>query len=824
MTNSSDHSFNDLYNTLMEYNFLKPAVPAFGKEPALDKVRSLVNAGGLQLPAQFRTAYSDPLEHRLTGLFERLKAGDSDWVNTLESLTGSVYQQMPGKMTADLHRFLAVISNFYRSFLDSSKRVRLNLPLLEVLPPLAVFQSDPQNGPFTITVEQVKSMIGGCVGVVSLPATFAGHPFLYGSLAHETGGHDVLHANPKLLPEIRKGVYSLFTGNSDWQGVLWDYWMDEVASDVYGLLNIGPSFGVNLAALLAVFIGQFAKQPPKSPLLRTYSGSDGQGYMDDHPTDILRLALAQGVIGALKGLTPAIANRYIAQLDELATICAPAASTVELEGFARVKSGKTVNFNNSVPLDQMQLAARKVGNYIATAAFDALAGHSIQDIETWDDADESAASHIASSLLAGNPVNGAGDDAQIIAGMTLALLQQPGNYQKFNELVNAALDDSFNHDPYWALPSGKNFILRSTRKLPAAASGIDPYAERIIDYNPLDADFNLMFNLGIVTSHAIKPIPWPNKSNTPQIVNFTPVQGAPLPKCDCVLITWTAAEANAMAAALTPGYVAMPPTGHTGNHVWYKYTHKFSEYVPGLTGHSPSMQSQDLGKYFLISLNGKKVLCFKSSLHLARDGQSMPVKDLFKQIAKETGASLIITTGTACAIGSKFILGDAVIATTVRFDCMGRFKNESFNGKTFNSNFKFNNGSIMARTNGKLIGANASQLPASNRAPKIFYGDTVLGEPNVVVTTDIFAYDDATNHYGLQGLGSMVEMDDAVLALACEELGSKAPHWLSIRNASDPQVSATFDKDQAAKIYEKYGYWTSLTSVIASWACVLEMQ
>ena len=93
-----------------------------------------------------------------------------------------------------------------------------------------------------------------------------------------------------------------------------------------------------------------------------------------------------------------------------------------------------------------------------------------------------------------------------------------------------------------------------------------------------------------------------------------------------------------------------------------------------------------------------------------------------------------------------------------------------------------------------------------------------------MVTTDIFAYDDATNHYGLQGLGSMVEMDDAVLALACEELGNNAPHWLSIRNASDPQVSATFDKDQAAKIYEKYGYWTSLTSVIASWACVLEMQ
>ncbi|HKC95574.1 MAG TPA: hypothetical protein VKB81_16270 [Nitrospira sp.] len=118
-------------------------------------------------------------------------------------------------------------------------------------------QSNPQNGPFTITVENIHSLIDGKVGVVSLPVSFAGHPFLYGSLAHETGGHDVLHANAKLLPEIRSGVYQLFTGSSTRQGVLWDYWMDEVASDVYGLLNIGPTFGVNLSALLAVFIGQF---------------------------------------------------------------------------------------------------------------------------------------------------------------------------------------------------------------------------------------------------------------------------------------------------------------------------------------------------------------------------------------------------------------------------------------------------------------------------------------------------------------------------------------------------------------------------------------
>src|SRR5205085_8466594 len=105
------------------------------------------------------------------------------------------------------------------------------------------------------------------------------------------------------------------------------------------------------------------------------------------------------------------------------------------------------------------------------------------------------------------------------------------------------------------------------------------------------------------------------------------------------------------------------------------------------------------------------------------------------------------------------------------------------------------------------------------RSPRIYSGLTVLDEPNIVVTTDIFAYDDSTNHYQLQGKGSMVEMDDAVLALACNDLGGSFD-WLAIRNASDPQVGADLTKGDAAKIYADYGYWTSLTSVLACWAVV----
>jgi nucleoside phosphorylase len=809
----------------MKTNFMKSAVPAFGRKPVYNKVSGMVSKAAPLLPAVFQAAYVKPLETHLQSVFSRTN-GDPDFI---ETLTGAVYEHGIKGESLPLHRFLAVISDLYLSFLDESKRAHLDIPLQEVLPPLAVLQSSPDSGPFTVPVDDTGSMLGAKVGVVSIPATFGSHPLLFGSLTHETGGHDVIHADTKLMPQLRAGVYNLFKGQDGAVfGLLWDYWMDEAAADVYGMLNMGPTFASNLAALLAVFIGQMENPHPARPALRTQSGADDSGALDVHPTDILRLALAQGVISALAGLSAPTRNRYIAEIDELAAYLAPGATTVELMGSARVDSGRSNNFNQSFSLSDLRASARAVGAYIATAKFDALAGHSVQDIETWDDADENTAASIATLLRAGKTIVNAGDDAQTIAGLTLAVLDQPQRYAEFSTLANDALDASFLADPYWGVPGPDNFILLPSKKKmpsPGTGEGVDPYAAWIIDFNPLEQDTMAIGGVapGIVTSHAINAIPWPSGLNPTAVpMSSVPSPSDPLPKADIVLITWTAAEANAMAMSLTPGYIAMPPSHSTKNNGWYPYASKYNSYVPNLSKGSPALEAKNLGKYFFTKIGGQKVLCFKSSLHLARDTKEMPVKDLFKQIAKETGAKLIITTGTAGAIGSRFVLGDAVIATKARFDLMGMFKSEPFNNQTFTSTYKLPSGLAkqMALANSKLIPANVSHLPALPRQPRIYDGTTVLSEPNIIVTTDIFAYDDSTDHYGLQGKGTMVEMDDAVLALACAEMGNSAPDWLAIRNASDPQVGPNLTKADAAKIYADYGYWTTLSSVLGCWSVI----
>jgi nucleoside phosphorylase len=315
----------------------------------------------------------------------------------------------------------------------------------------------------------------------------------------------------------------------------------------------------------------------------------------------------------------------------------------------------------------------------------------------------------------------------------------------------------------------------------------------------------------------LTPIPWPHDlAPKPKLLKPKPDPESLLPECDYLIVTWTVAEALALSDILTPGYRSKTD--------WYLYTHRFhSHYKKILRGGAPSLKSKRLGSWFITEINQKSVLCFKSELHMARDGSKLPVKDLWLQLIKEVRPKLVITTGTAGAIGESVMLGDVVVTKKVRFDCNRTFKKSPFNNKQYISRATINT-SQFSIANYKLLKVNAGKLPHSSRTPEIIYKTSGLIKQTYVVTTDFFAYDNTTNTFRLQSLGAVVEMGDAVLGLVCSRLGKIAPDWLAVRNASDPQIDGTLSKKEqiqmASRIYEKYGYWTTVESAIACWAVI----
>ena len=170
------------------------------------------------------------------------------------------------------------------------------------------------------------------------------------------------------------------------------------------------------------------------------------------------------------------------------------------------------------------------------------------------------------------------------------------------------------------------------------------------------------------------------------------------------------------------------------------------------------------------------------------------------------------------------MLGDVVVSEKVRFDCERQFKNKPF-AQTEYACAKAISLSKVAFASSHLMDVTLSLLPASKRHPKIISKPLKAGKKIDVVTTDFFAFDDTTNHYALQGAGLAVEMGDATLGLTCANLAAKAPAWVAVRNASDSQIdgSLPYNKqvEMAGRIYEKYGYWTTVNSAIACWAVIM---
>jgi hypothetical protein len=329
------------------------------------------------------------------------------------------------------------------------------------------------DGPFTIESDLMKEKAGVSIGLVSLPATYRDHPVLWAGLSHEVGGHDVVHADDGLVAEMVGKTRALLTprfvplqnlDTAALNALIWSYWMDEAAADVYGVLNMGPAFAINLAGFLAAFRAKRRGQTEAGdPFVSVDTAVLPNGDMEEHPIDLLRFHIAIGAVEGLKGLSVARRNDYVASIEAVANLVAGGAAEIGVRGHVPIDKNSGIEVEKNMKLTDAAAAARKVGRMLATERFARLNNHCIQDIETWDDTDEEMAQEICRRVLAGQSIVSRGDDAQLLAGVTLALLQRPDLYDAATALLNAALDDSFDRDPIWGATLRGHAMMHSER-------------------------------------------------------------------------------------------------------------------------------------------------------------------------------------------------------------------------------------------------------------------------------------------------------------------------------------------------------------------------
>lgn len=356
-----------------------------------------------------------------------------------------------------------------------------------------------------------------------------------------------------------------------------------------------------------------------------------------------------------------------------------------------------------------------------------------------------------------------------------------------------------------------------------AAAGKQPSSEdfqrEIIDFDS-ESPAGLAF-LAFTTATGLSrftDIPWP-KGLAPK-TGTAPGGGenSLLPRADVLVVTWTVDEGHALSRVLTPG--------KDSRNNYRSYKHNYASIAKKMRKGCPARDAKRLGAYWTTKIGKKKVVVFKSDSHLSQDTRkvppgagTLPNEDVWKQILTEVRPKLVITTGTAGGIGKQCEVGDVIVSPIVRFDCQKWLKSEPYHAAHYKDGSP--NPKYFAKAKG-LFKANAGQLPKDNtRPPKIVRS---AGLPASVLTTDFFGFDTSNNHFGLQGLGAVSEMGDAVLGLVARQMGSKAPRWVAVRNVSDPQIKAEGTIKQqshtAAQIYKGFGRWSSVCSAIVCWALI----
>jgi len=201
----------------------------------------------------------------------------------------------------------------------------------------------------------------------------------WAALGHETGGHDILHADTGLRGDLAREVADALRKARRLKKFWARYWssrIDETASDVLGILNMGPAAGIGL---IGYFRGIRSALGGESKL-----GNIGDAS-DPHPADILRGYLAASTVRMLSF------DNAKAWADILTSEADKDISQIEIEG--------TV-----VTRWEAAAAAQIVADRLMHARVQSLEYHSLGEIQDWRNRDEGIVAELSSALVSSEPL------------------------------------------------------------------------------------------------------------------------------------------------------------------------------------------------------------------------------------------------------------------------------------------------------------------------------------------------------------------------------------------------------------------------------------
>lgn len=291
----------------------------------------------------------------------------------------AILQQGEGYNKKALDALQEVVSDLYDGFLSAEDRRDVKPPDLEIVAPLVKW-GNTESGPYTWPID-CTIYFGVKAAIVSLPAANAQQGiFAWAALGHETTGHDIINADTGLRQELRNCLYNAMQ-NANVASMLPDYWasrIDETASDVLGILNIGPAAGI---ALIGYFRALNAAGGGK-PQLRNVGPSN-----DPHPADILRGYLAASVVSLLN----------FSKADRWAT-------AIEAETDKDLDTIKLGESSTKITLEDAKESALIAANCLVQTKMECLENHALGEIQNWHDDDENIVRQIRSILKIADPL------------------------------------------------------------------------------------------------------------------------------------------------------------------------------------------------------------------------------------------------------------------------------------------------------------------------------------------------------------------------------------------------------------------------------------